>query len=88
MYIPKYNLLGLYNVTFLFFCVQGWLSGTEQPVGTLFPGEDHCFTLRIDALWAFPIHFGISVDVILVQLIFSKSCAEDFMIVASDNTGG
>lgn len=56
------------------------LFGTRQPFGELFPGEGHpsrCFPqllnsslCRVEALWAFLIHFGVFVGVIFVHLTF------------------
>lgn len=57
--------------------------GTGQPIGVLFLGDDHvsCSQLssvaysswcRVEASWAFPHTFGMSIGAILVQLSFEQ----------------
>lgn len=41
---------------------------------------------RAEALWAFPIHLNMSIDVVFVQLMFRPSCCSNVMGVVSDVT--
>lgn len=37
IYIPKYNLFSLYNITCMYVCFQGCPFGIGQPIGMSFP---------------------------------------------------
>lgn len=70
-----------------------WACGIWQPISVLFSGENYSPTLRIPQLPEFlcewlksvglSIHFGMSIVVGFIQLIFQQSCWWEFMDVAS-----
>lgn len=59
-------------------CTNSWW---DLPWGAMLPGSsvNHSSLCRIETSKTFPIHFGISIGVILVQVTIGQSCFWDFM---------
>lgn len=78
MYIPKYNLLRLYNVICM--CVfRADLLVLYNQSGKTLSCSQHASvscssSCRAEALWLFPIRFDMFVGVVLVQLTYGQSC--------------
>lgn len=98
MYIYRYILLNIICSVLIMLLISMFLGMTVsgQIIGVLSPEKDHLFCsqsflfvyssfCRIEASWAFPpIHFGMSLGILLVQLTSGWSFKRNFMGVASD----
>lgn len=88
-YNPKYNLVRLYIMTYMYvfrtyyFALNKQLSCPSPGKSTSTPSFYSTVYRTLYRAGLFTTHLGLSVNVVLVQFSFEHSCSWDFMCLAS-----